>query len=167
MVFGMGGSVCVFGWEGSGCAGCGCGAVACMAGCESGSAARGLYERNRRSPWLRGSASRRLEQRGVPEAHVADCAAAEGVEGDGLPRGARLVAECERGGVWLGVCGGDRVEDRLRKVLPRRLGLHSEAGSPRGRADPEQLRRSALAAEGGRGLPWSGFWKRPVVIVER
>lgn len=103
---------------------------------------------------------------GVPETHVADCAAVEGVERDGLPRGPRLVAECERGGVWLGVCGGDRVEDRLRKGLPRCLGLHSDAGSPRGRADPEQLRRSAAIWRTGMEGAYHGvvcFGERPVV----
>lgn len=89
---------------------------------------------------------------GAPETHVTHRTAAEGLEWHGLPPGPRLVAQCERGRVWLGVRAGDGVEDRRGKLLPSRLWLHSDAGSSRRRADPEQLRRSAVAAMGmGKG----------------
>lgn len=97
---------------------------------------------------------------GAPETHVTHCTATEGLEWHGLAPGARLVAECGRGGVWLWVRAGDGVEDHRGKLLPRHLWLHSDAGSSRPRADPEQLRRSAAVREGGRGgLPWCVFWR--------
>lgn len=92
---------------------------------------------------------------GAPETHVTHCTAIEGLEWHGLPPGPRLVTECERGGVWLGVRALDGVEDRLGKLLPRRLWLHSDAGSSRRRADPEQLRRSAVVG-GGEGEAYHG-----------